>query len=131
MICPNCHSTCEEEETYCRYCGADLTVTSVDIVPVQRNLPALFAHPQLPRSVAASVGAVALGVGLELLRRGVLARLSRPPRSVGSALPILNGLKDILMPQNNKPLKPPRGYEIEETVVYMRRVIRRQSSYDY
>ena len=128
MLCPSCHSVCEEEETYCRYCGADLVGTSASIVPVQRYLPALFSRSQLSRSVAASVGALALGVGLELVRRSVLARLARPPRPVESALPILSGLKDILLPQNDKPLKPTRkGYEIEETVVYMRRVIRRQS----
>ncbi len=75
---------------------------------------------------AAGVGAIALGVGLELLRRNVLARLTRPSRSVGRALPILDGLKDILMPRNDKPLKLPRGYEVHETVVYMRRVIRRE-----
>ncbi len=128
MVCPNCHCTCEEEELYCRYCGADLAVTSASIIPLQRQLPLLFSHSQLPRSVAASVGAVALGVGLELLRRSVLARLSRPPQTVENALPILSGLKDILFPHNDKPLKPTRkSYEIEETVVYMRRVIRRPS----
>jgi hypothetical protein len=126
MVCPNCHSACEEEELYCRYCGTDLTIASTSIVPVQRHLPALFSGSQLPRGVAASVGAVALGVGLELLRRSVLARLSQPPQTVEHALPLLNSLKDILLPQNDKPLKSTRKvYEIEETVVYMRRVIRR------
>ena len=128
MICPNCHATCEEEEMYCRYCGVDLAVTSASIVPIQRQLPALFSRSQLPRSVAASVGAVAVGVGLELLRRSILARLSQPSRPVEHALPVLSGLKDILLPQNDKPLKPvKKGYEIEETVVYMRRVIRHRS----
>ncbi len=126
MVCPNCHSACEEEELFCRYCGTDLTITSGSIVPLQRHLPALFSRSQLPRGVAASVGAVAVGVGLELLRRSVLAHLSRPPRTVEHALPLLSSLKDILLPQNDKPLKPTRKvYEIEETVVYMRRVIRR------
>jgi len=126
MVCPNCHSVCEEEELSCRYCGTDLAITSASIVPLQRHLPTLFSRSQLPRGVAASVGAVALGVGLELLRRSVLARLSRPPQTVENALPLLSGLKDILLPQNDKPPKPTRkAYEIEETVVYMRRVIRR------
>jgi hypothetical protein len=72
---------------------------------------------------------VAVGVGIELLRRSLLARLSKPSRTVESALPTLNSLKDILMPQKDKkPLKMPKGrYEVEETVVYMRRVIRRQN----
>lgn len=126
MVCPNCHSVCEEEELSCRYCGTDLALASASIVPLQRHLPTLFSRSQLPRGVAASVGAVAVGVGLELLRRSVLAHLSRPPRTVENALPLLNSLKGILLPQNDKPLKSTRKvYEIEETVVYMRRVIRR------
>jgi hypothetical protein len=72
------------------------------------------------------VGAIAVGVGLELLRRSLLTRLARPSRAVEHALPTLTGLKDILMPQHNKPLKMPKGYEVQETMVYMRRVIRRQ-----
>jgi hypothetical protein len=73
------------------------------------------------------MGAVALGVGIELLRRGVMARLSRPPaHAVESALPVLAGAKDILFPRSEKPVKrPKKGYEIEETVVYVRRIIRR------
>ena len=128
MFCPNCNATYMEDDIYCRHCGADLVAPSTSLVPLQRNIPALFQNVQLPRSVAASVGAVALGVGLELVRRSLLTRLSHPPRSIGNSLPALHGLKDILMPKNEKPLKRmPKGYEIEETVVYMRRVIRRQS----
>jgi hypothetical protein len=76
--------------------------------------------------VAASVGAVALGVGIELLRRSMVAFLSRPPQTVEASLPTLNSMKDILFPQKEKPVRRIKGrYEIEETVVYMRRVIRR------
>ena len=128
MRCPNCHSEYVEEDVYCRQCGADLAVPSTSIVTTQTKLPAVLHNPQLPRGVAASVGAVALGVGIELLRRSLLARLTQPPRSVERSLPPLTGLKDILLPRNDKPLKRlKKGYEIEETVVYMRRVIRRSS----
>lgn len=96
------------------------------LIPLQKNLPAVLYNSPVPRGVAAGVGAVALGMGLELLRRGLLARLSTPSKSVQNALPTLHGIKDILMPQNDKPLKLPKGYQIEETVVYMRRVIRRE-----
>lgn len=129
MLCPNCSAAYTADDLYCRYCGADLTVPSTSLVPTQMNLPAVLQNAPLSRSVAASVGAVALGVGIELLRRSLLARLSKPSRAVESTLPTLNSMKDILMPRNDKkPLKMPKGrYEVEETVVYMRRVIRRQN----
>jgi len=96
------------------------------IVPIQTNLPAILHSAQLPRKVAAGVGALAVGVGLELLRRNLLARLTQSaPRTVEHALPALSSVRDILQPQNERPLKPPKGYEVQETVVYMRRVIRR------
>ena len=97
------------------------------LIPLQKNLPSVLYNSPVPRSVAAGVGAVAVGFGLELLRRGLIARLSAPSRSVQNALPALSGLKDILLPQNDKPLKLPKGYQVEETVVYMRRVIRREN----
>jgi len=128
MQCPNCRSAYAEEDVYCRQCGADLAIPSTSIVKTPTNLPVVLHSPQLPRGVAASVGAVVLGVGIELLRRSLLARLTRPPRSVERALPPLTGLKDILLPKNDKPVKRlKKGYEVEETVVYMRRVIRRSS----
>jgi hypothetical protein len=74
--------------------------------------------------VAAGVGALAFGVGLELLRRGVLTRLVRTAASTMETLPVASGVRDVFKPQN--PKKVPRGYEVHETIVYMRRVIRRQ-----
>lgn len=127
MQCPNCHVEHLADDLYCRHCGADLTTPSTSLVTTHTNLPAVIV-PQLPR-VAAGVGAIAVGFGLELLRRNLLARLTRPSRSLANAagsLPALSGLQDVLIPQNTKPSKLPKGYEIHETVVYLRRVIRRE-----
>ena len=127
MQCPDCHTVNVEEDLYCRQCGADLApVIQTGVVPRHNNLPAVLYSPQLPRRVAAGVGALAVGVGIELLRRNLLARLTHVARPVESSLPTLSGLKEILQPQHEKPLKLPKGYEVHETVVYMRRVIRRQ-----
>src|SRR6266567_6989698 len=98
MLCPQCRANCLADDDFCRQCGANLTTSSRSLVPVTSNLPAVLQHPQLPR-VAAGVGALALGFGLELLRRNLLARL-QSPRSVASTLPVLTNMKDILSPQN-------------------------------
>ena len=124
MLCPTCGAGCSTGDLYCRNCGADLTTPSTSLVPVRTRLPAVFSNPQLPR-VAAGVGALAVGAGLELLRRGLLARLTRSSRSVANTLPALDGLRDLLVPQDDKKL--PRGYEVHETIVYVRRVIRREN----
>ena len=125
MRCPNCDAEHHEEDMYCRHCGTDLVAPSTSIISIPSNLPAVLQNPQLPRRVAAGVGALALGFGLELLRRSLLARL-QSPRSVASTLPALTSVKDILSPHNTgKPVKLPKGYEVHETVIVMRRVIRR------
>ncbi len=126
MRCPDCHTEYRAEDLYCRQCGTDLTTsTSTSIVATRPNLPAILYNPQVPRSVAAGVGALALGVGIELLRRNLLARLS-PARVMRQPLPVLQTVKDALFPAQKKIMKVPRGYEIHETVVYMQRVIRRE-----
>ncbi len=125
MLCPNCQYHYEEEDIYCRHCGEDLTITPTSVVTTaQTRLPALLNPAQLPRKVAASVGAVALGVGIELLRRGLVARLV-PAARVGSAS-VLSGVKDILPSPSERSLKVPKGYVIDETIVIRRRVIRRE-----
>jgi hypothetical protein len=126
MFCPNCRAEYTREDIYCPRCGEDLPANSTSLVSIQKNLPAVLYNPQLPKGVAAGVGAVALGVGIELLRRGLLARLTQPsPRSVEAALPTLTGLKEILLPRPDKPVKrSKKGFEVEETVFYVRRVIR-------
>ncbi len=124
MRCPNCHAKYTADETYCRNCGTDLAPVSTSVVPTQSNLPALLYNSPVPRNVAAGVGALAVGVGIELLRRNLLARL-QTNRAVEQSLPALTGIKDILFPQNNKLKRPPRGYEMHETVMVVRRVVRR------
>ena len=129
MLCPNCHAECMADEVNCHQCGADLTLPSKDLVPAQRTLPAIILHsPQLPR-LAAGVGALAVGFGLELLRRSLLARLARAPHSAASYLPAstFDTLRDVFSPLGDKSVKLPKGYEIEETTVYFRRVIRREA----
>ena len=126
MQCPDCHAEYVEEDLYCRQCGADLPpVTQTGIVPRHNNLPTVLYNPQLPRLVAAGVGALAVGVGIELLRRNLLARLAPASHPVEYSLP---ALREIFQPSQEKTQKQklPKGYEVQETVVYMRRVIRRQ-----
>lgn len=127
MLCPNCQAECLAEDVYCHRCGIDLTLPSRSLVPAQANLPTILQNPQLPR-LAAGVGALALGFGLELLRRSLIARITRSPRSATRYLPApaFEGLRDIFSPQDDKPMKLPKGYEIHETAVYLRRVIRRE-----
>jgi hypothetical protein len=124
MLCPTCRAACSTDDLYCRNCGADLTAPSTSLVPARTRLPAVFSNPQLPR-LAAGVGALAVGAGLELLRRSLLARLARSSRSVANTLPTFDSLRDLLAPQVEKKL--PRGYEVHETIVYVRRVIRREN----
>ncbi len=124
MHCPDCHTEYNEEDLYCRQCGAELQPPSRSIVARPPNLPAVLYRSPVPRRVAAGVGALALGFGIELLRRNMQARL-RAPRPRKNALPGVGDIKDLLFPQQEKSLKLPRGYEVHETVVYMRRVIRR------
>jgi len=127
MLCPNCHAGCMEEDIYCHRCGTDLTLTLKSLVPTQTHLPTLLQNSQLPR-VAASVGALALGVGLELLRRRLIARITRLPRSASNYIsaPTVDAMREIFSTQGNQPLKLPKGYEIHETAVYFKRVIRRE-----
>jgi hypothetical protein len=129
MLCPRCRFGNLEDDVYCRRCEADLTLPSTSLVTTQNSTPALLHHPQLPR-FAAGVGAVAVGVGIELTRRILLARMMptpKPPRPVSNSLPALNRLRDVLFPPNDKRFKLPKKYEIEETVVYVHRVIRRKN----
>jgi len=125
MQCPNCRTQYGNEDVYCRQCGIDLADRSTEMVPAQTRLPALLQNAQLSRGVAAGVGALALGVGLEILRRGLLARLTKDPHTLGNTLSTLGNLSEVLPARNDKTQKIPKGYEVHETVVYMQRVIRR------
>jgi hypothetical protein len=124
MQCNFCRAEYNKDDVFCHHCGADLTVPSTSLVPSQSRLPAILYNSSVPRKVAASVGAVVLGVGIELARRGVVTLLSKS--SVDQSLSLWNGMKDIMFPQKEKQAKRvKRGFEIEETVIYVRRVIRR------
>ncbi|HXZ03256.1 MAG TPA: hypothetical protein VEH81_00405 [Ktedonobacteraceae bacterium] len=127
MLCPNCHAGCIADDIYCRRCGTDLTLSSKSVVSTKTHLPALLQNTQLPR-LAASVGALALGVGLELLRRRLIARVPRVPHSASRYVPAprVDTMQEIFSNHDNQPLKLPKGYEIHETVVYFKRVIRRE-----
>jgi hypothetical protein len=127
MLCPNCRAGCMEDDIYCHRCGTDLTLTSRSLLPTQTHLPTLLQNSQLPR-LAAGAGALALGVGLELLRRRLIARIARLPRSASNYIsaPTVDAMREIFTTQGNEPLKLPKGYEIHETAVYFKRVIRRE-----
>jgi hypothetical protein len=126
MRCPNCRVESVEEDIYCRRCGRDLAETPMSIIPAQSSLPALLYKSPVPRRVVAGVGALALGVGIEILRRNILTRLF-PARTIRRSLSVGPSLKDVAFSQPDKAMKLPKGHEMYETVVYMTRVIRRQN----
>ncbi len=127
MICPDCRAACATDDTYCRRCGLDLTIPAKSVVLSETRLPSVLHNSQLPR-LAAGVGALAVGVGLELLRRGLLARLARPSRSVTRHLPSLSPshARELFGNGQQRMTKLPRGYEIHETMIYLSRVTRRE-----
>lgn len=130
MQCPRCQASNLAGEKRCSECGTELVPSTTSLVPTQHrsNLPALLQNPQIPR-LAAGVGAVAFGFGLELLRRNLSARAARAAlHSANKLLPVqpFGAQGETLLPQHSKPLKLPRGYEIQETAIYVSRVIRRK-----
>ena len=127
MLCPECRANCSSDDVFCRRCGADLTIPSTSLVPTTSHLPAIAQHPQLPR-LAAGVGALAVGFGLELLRRNLLGRLEKPLRSTSKALTprALMEMRNPFAQQQTRNIKLPKGYAIEETAIYVSRVIRRE-----
>jgi hypothetical protein len=133
MFCPNCQAECLEYDELCQACGNNLKVSSKSLVPAQSHssLPAILQHGQLAR-VAAGVGELAFGLGLGLLRRNIAGRAaksaSRALRSTPKLLPspVFDGPGESLFPLQARTPKLPRGYEIEETAIYVSRVIRRR-----
>jgi len=56
-----------------------------------------------------------------------VARMMRSPRASTSyvSAPAFDALRDVFSLQGDKTMKLPKGYEIHETAVYLKRVIRR------
>jgi hypothetical protein len=128
MRCYNCHVEIMGKEKYCRKCGTDLTALSKSLVASQAKLPALLYRSLVPRRIATGMSALALGIGIELLRRNVLPYL-RLRWAKKPAIPAItvDGLKDMLFSRSEKSVKLPKGYELHETVVYMSRVVRKKN----
>lgn len=131
MLCPECQAENLEGEELCRECGSKLVIASTSLIPAHSHssfLP-ILRNPQLPR-LAAGVGAVVFGVGFELLRRNVTGRMTKAAlRSAPKLLPspqAIHGLKESLTPPQSKMPRLPKGYEFEETTIYVSRVIRRR-----
>lgn len=126
MLCPVCEASHRAGWRYCRRCGADMKIPITSVVPVKPALPALPQRTSRALSpAAAGAGIVALGVGYELLRWGLRLWLKRP---VGRALPVLSALPTLsnlfnLHTGAKQKQRLPKGYQVTETVVYMRRVI--------
>ena len=127
MVCPKCRTGCATDDIFCRRCGTDLSIPSKSLVPTETHLPAVLHGPQLPH-LAAGVGALAVGVGLELLRRSLIARLTRPARLSAKLSPTLSSkhMRELFTSSQGKTTKLPKGYEIRETMIYVSRVIRRE-----
>ncbi len=126
MACPVCGASHGAAESYCRRCGADVTIPITMIVPVKPALPAVPDRPgRVITPAKAGASLVALGVGYELLRWGLKFWLKKP---VGRSLPALSALPTLgnllNLHSGNRPQgRLPKGYEVTETVFYMQRVI--------
>jgi hypothetical protein len=132
MLCPVCEASCGASESYCRRCGADVTIPSTMVVPVKPTLPAVPERPGralIPAPVKTGAGIVALGLGYELVRLGLRLWLKRPiGRSLSaiSALPTLSNMLNLPGSGGKRrgAQRLPRGYQVSETVYYIHRVIR-------
>jgi hypothetical protein len=131
MLCPVCEASCGDVLSYCRRCGADVTIASTTVVPLKPALPVVPERPiraLIPAPVKTGAGLVALGLGYEIVRLGLRFLLKHP---LGRALPALTSLPTlgnrINLPgtdgaRNSTP-RLPKGYQVTETVYYIHRVI--------
>ncbi len=115
MQCPTCNHPCSAADNYCRRCGTPLTTSRL---PVRRlnNLP--VSWQPAPIAIRSGLLALAVGTGLELLRRQLVRVLARS----ASRLPA------IAAPQAQSPQIGKGGadasYSLTETVVLQRSWIR-------
>lgn len=129
MNCPRCQAENRIGEKRCLECGAQLAgETSKSLVEVKRNLPAVWSVSQISRKVATGVGAVAIGVGLELARRSLLMRLSQSPvNPLEAQMPGLGRLRELLFPRpdDKQAKRKKKKGEIEETIIIMQHRVMR------
>ncbi|HEY7354836.1 MAG TPA: hypothetical protein VH590_00175 [Ktedonobacterales bacterium] len=127
MVCPVCGASHGAAESYCRRCGADVTIPSTMMVPVRPALPAVPERPSRSMTPArAGATIVAVGVGYELLRWGLKFWLRKP---LGRSLPALTALPTLgnllnLHSGTRPERRLPKGYEVTETIFYMQRMVR-------
>lgn len=107
--------------------GDDQGSRETRLVVARPSLPALLWQQPAVRAVArAGVGAVALTLGMRLLRAW-LARPRATRQVVTTALPMVADLLEQGRHSGSSPLAPAeRGAEVTETFIYMQRVIRRR-----
>jgi hypothetical protein len=110
--------------------GAEPDGRSLDLVAARASLPALLWRQPAVRAVArAGAGAIALSVGMRLLR----VWLTHPRATRQAAASVLPGVRQLLaqrhgaggLPGANGDRRVGAG-EIEETVIYLRRVVRQR-----
>ena len=131
MLCPVCEAHCGSGESYCRRCGADLSIPNTTIVPVKPALPALADRPGravIPAPIKTGAGLVALGVGYELVRLGLRFWLRRPACRSLPALSAFPPFSHVLnLPGQTRgrrgKLRLLGRYQVTETIFYFHRVI--------
>lgn len=94
--------------------------------PALPSLPArLWRQPAVRAVAQASMGALALTLGMRLLR-GALTRPRATSQLASSALPAIRQLFDARVPRRSLLTVPDNpGGEVVETFIYIRRVVRR------
>lgn len=111
MRCPTCDYPCSATDNYCRRCGVLLSASRL---PVRRlnNLPVRWRPA--PVALGSGLLALAVGTGLELLRRQVVRLLARSPSRLPSIPSSKAGSQDIGKHGDEAP------YSLTETIILQR-----------